>query len=201
MENIRKHKGINLVKSRDEHPFLKELIALEIVKTEIKMNKPVYSGQALLDQGKTSVYKFHYLCMQPKYGSKMKLCYMDTGSFMYEIETKNFNRDIAKDVETNFDTSGYSKDDKRPLPMGRNRKAIGMMEDEFGEEIMTDFLLLRAKKAYEYRKLDKKLEDKRCKGSKIGLVAENLLLMAIKTSLLKGEKLTESKYCLRARNT
>ena len=91
MENIRKHKGINLVKSRDEHPFLKELIALEIVKTEIKMNKPVYSGQALLDLGKTSVYKFHYLCMQPKYRSKMKLCYMDTGSFMYEIEAKDFN--------------------------------------------------------------------------------------------------------------
>ena len=80
-------------------------------------------------------------------------------------------------------------------------QTIGMMEDEFGEEIMTDFVLLRAKKAYEYRKLDKKLEDKRCKGSKIGLVAQNLLLTAIKTSLLKGENLTESKCCLRARNT
>ena len=56
-------------------------------------------------------------------------------------------------------------------------QTIGMMEDEFGEEIMTDFVLLRAKKANEYRKLDKKLEHKRCKGSRIGLVAENLLLI------------------------
>ena len=99
---------------------------------------------------------------------------MDTGSFMFEIETKDFCQDIAKDIETKFDTSGYSRNDKRPLPMRRNKKAIGMMEDELGEKIMTDFVPLRAKKAYAYRKLNKKLEDKFCKSSKMCLVAENL---------------------------
>ena len=53
--------------------------------TEIKVNKPVYLGQAILDLSKTLMYEFHYDYMRPKYGSKVKLCYMDTDSFVYEI--------------------------------------------------------------------------------------------------------------------
>ena len=48
--------------------------------------------------------------MRLKYGSKAILCYMDTDSFVYEIETEDFYRDIAKDLEKRFDTSGYSKE-------------------------------------------------------------------------------------------
>ena len=68
-------------------------------KTEIKMNKPVYLGQAILDLSKTLMYEFHYNYMRPKYGSKVKLCYMNTDSFVYEIETGHFYRDTEKDVE------------------------------------------------------------------------------------------------------
>ena len=57
--------------------------------------------------------------MRPKYGSKVKLCYMDTGSFVYEIETEDFYGDIANDVEKRFYTGGYSKDDNKPLPIGK----------------------------------------------------------------------------------
>ena len=53
--------------------------------TEIKVNKPVYLGQAILDLSKMLMYEFHYDCMRPRYGSKVKLCYMDTDSFVYEI--------------------------------------------------------------------------------------------------------------------
>ena len=56
--------------------------------------------------------------MRPKYGSKVKLCYMDTDSFVYEIETKDFYRNIAKDVEKRFNMSGYSRDGNRLLPIG-----------------------------------------------------------------------------------
>ena len=59
--------------------------------------------------------------MRPKYGSKVKLCYIDTDSFVYEIKTKDFYRAIAKDVEKRFDMSGYSKDEKRPLPIKKKR--------------------------------------------------------------------------------
>ena len=73
------------------------------------MNKPVYFGQAILDLSKTLMYEFHYDYMRPKCGSKVKLCYMDTDSFVYEIETEDFYRDIANDVEKRFNTSGYLK--------------------------------------------------------------------------------------------
>ena len=67
------------------------------------------------------MYEFHYDYMRPKYTREVKLCYMDTDSFVYEIETEDFHRDIAKDMEKRFDTSGYSKDDNRPLPIGKNK--------------------------------------------------------------------------------
>ena len=67
------------------------------------------------------MYEFHYDYMRPKYTREVKLCYMDTDSFVYEIETEDFHRDITKDMEKRFDTSGYSKDDNRPLPIGKNK--------------------------------------------------------------------------------
>ena len=91
-------------------------------KTEIRMNKPVYLGQVILDLSKTLMYEFRYDYMRLKYGSKVKLCYMDTDSFVCEIETKDFYRDIANDVEKRFDTSGHSTDDNRPLPIGKSKK-------------------------------------------------------------------------------
>ena len=89
------------------------------------MNKPVYLGQAILDVSKTLMYKFHYDYMRPKYGSNVKLCYIDTDSFIYEIDTEVSYRDIAADVKKRFDTSEYTKDDNRPLIIGKNKKVIG----------------------------------------------------------------------------
>ena len=146
MENIRNHKDMKLVTSdkkylkyvmkpnfKGGHPFSKHLFAVEMGKTEITMNKPVYLGQAILDLSKTLMYEFHYDYMRPKYGSKVKFCYMDTDSFVCEIETEDFYRDIANNVEKTFNMSGYSKDDNRPLPIGKNKKVIGMIKDELGD--------------------------------------------------------------------
>ena len=199
MENIRNHKDMKLVTSdkkylkyvmkpnfKDGHPFSKHLFAVEMGKTEITMNKTVYLGQAILDLSKTLMYEFHYEYMRARYGSKVKLCYMDTDSFVYEIETEDFCKDIAKDVEKKFDTSGYSKDDKRPLPIGKNKKVIGLKKDELGGKIMTDFVALRAK-MYTYRKIDKKVEEKRCKGTNRCVVAEGLTFDDYKSSLFDGK--------------
>ena len=103
MENIRDHKDMKLVASdkkylkyvmkpnfKNGHPFSKHLLAMEMGKTEIKMNKPVYLRQAILELSKTLMYEFHYENMRPRYGRKFKLCYMDTDSFVYEIETEDF---------------------------------------------------------------------------------------------------------------
>ena len=91
MENISNHKDMKLVTSerkyqnnvmkpnfKDGFPFSKHLVAVEMGKTEIKMNKPVSLGQEILDLSKALMYEFHYDYMRPKYGSKVKLCYMDT---------------------------------------------------------------------------------------------------------------------------
>ena len=167
MENIRNHKDMKLVTSdkkylkyvmkpnfKDGHPFSKHLFAVEMGKTEIMMNKPVYLGQAILDLSKTLMYEFHYDYMRPRPDSKVNSCYIDTKSFVYEIETEDFHRDIAKDGKKRFDMSGYSKDDNRPLPIGENKKVIGLMKDELGGKIMTEFVALRAK-MYAYRKIGK----------------------------------------------
>ena len=106
------------------------------------------------------MYGFHSLRLhETEVWSKVKLCYMDIDSFVYEIETEDFYKDIAKDVEKRFDTSGCSKDENRPLPIGKNKKVIGLMKDEVGGKIMTEFVVLRAKMCV-YRKIDKKVEEK-----------------------------------------
>ena len=70
---------------------------------------------------------------------------MDTDSFVINIFTEDFFEDINNDVERWFDTSNYDENDKRPLPMGVNKKVIGMFKDELGGKIMKEFCALRAK--------------------------------------------------------
>ena len=94
---------------------------MEMKKTEVKMNKPIYLGQAILDISKILIYEFWFDYIKPKYGDKAKLCYMDTDSFIIHIKTKHFYNDITNDVEKQFDTSNYDKNDKRPLPIGKKK--------------------------------------------------------------------------------
>ena len=68
------------------------------------MNKPVYLGLSILELSKVLMYEFWYDYVKPKYGEKAKLCYMDTDSFIVYIKTGDIYKDIAKDVETIFDT-------------------------------------------------------------------------------------------------
>ena len=156
MENIRKHRNIKLVTNREAYlklimkPNLKSgvrfgenLMGCEMGKIKVVMNKPVYLEQAILDLSKIVMYEFHYDYMAPKHGKKLDLCYMDADSLIYNIETEDFYKNIAEDVPARFDTSGYNPD--RPLPVGLNKKVIGLMKDELGGEIMTEFVTLRPK--------------------------------------------------------
>ena len=94
---------------------------------------------------------------------------MDTDSLIYDIETIDFYKDIAKDVPAGFDTSGYLP--HRPLPIGLNKKVIGLMKDELGGEIMEEFVTLRPK-MYSYRTSEK--ESKKCKGIKKCVVRKTI---------------------------
>ena len=92
------------------------------------------------------MFEFRYDYLQPTYGRKVNLCYMDTDSFVCQIFT-----DITNDVETKFDTGAYSKDDNRLLPIRKTRKVIGMVKDELGGKTKTKFVALRGN-MYSYKK-------------------------------------------------
>ena len=78
------------------------------------------------------MYEFHYDYMIPRYKGRAKLCYMDKDSFVYHICAKDFYEYRARDVGSGFDTSVYKKEDRRPLPIGLNKKVMWMMKDELG---------------------------------------------------------------------
>ena len=100
MENVRKHRDMKLVtadKRRNRltsEPnyyttkyFSENLMAIEMKKIKVKMNKPVYLGMSILDVCKTLMYDFWYNYVKPKYQDKIKLRYMDTESFVIHIKT------------------------------------------------------------------------------------------------------------------
>ena len=131
------------------------------------MKKPVYLAQAILDISKTLVYKFWYEYIKPKYADNVKLCYMDTDSFVMHVNTNDFYHDISNDVNLLFDTSNYSTKLLMPLPIGINKKVLGKFKDELGGKAMSEFCALKAK-TYAY-KLNDDSECKKAKGTKNAL--------------------------------
>ena len=68
---------------------------------------------------------------------------MDTDSFIINIKTEEFYKDISENVMARFDTSNYIYD--RPLPTNVNKRVVGLMKDELGGCIITEFIALRPK--------------------------------------------------------
>ena len=208
MENIRKHRNIKLVTTEEKnlHTIMKpnfksgvlfgeNLMGCEMGKIKVVMNKPVYLGQAILDLSKIVMYEFHYDYMAPKYGlEKLKLCYMDTDSLVCDIKTEDFYEDIADDVPARVNTSGYCPN--QPLSVGLNKKVIGLMKDELGGKIMTEFVAMRPK-LYSYEKLGG-LEDKKCKGLKKCIVKKTLTFEDYKTCLFSDSTEYRSQLMFRS---
>ena len=130
MENVRRHRGIKLVKTDHRRNKLvsepnyhtmklieENLSIIEMKKVKVKMNKPIYLGLCILEISKIIMYEFWYDYVKNKYGNKARLCYTDTDSFVINIKTSNFYKDISQDVNERFDTSNYTFD--RPLPKGK----------------------------------------------------------------------------------
>ena len=202
MENIRKHRYIKLVTTDKKRNKLvsepnyrtinyssEDLSIIEMNKTRVKMNKPIYLGLPMLDISKILMYEFWYDYMKSKYNDNVKLSYMDTDSFVMNIKTNDFYKDIANDVEKRFDTSNYECN--RPLPTGKNKKVIGLMKDELGGKIITEFVTLRPK-TYSYSTDDGK-QDKKAKGTKKSVIKRMIKFNDYKNCLLKDEILLKSQ--------
>ena len=124
MENVRKHRDINLVTADEKRNklvsvpnyhttkrFSENLSAIEMKKTKVKMNKPVYLGMSILGISKKLMYRFWYDYIKPKYGDRAKLYYMDTDSVIIHIITEDCFVDISDNVKRWFDTYNYDEND------------------------------------------------------------------------------------------
>ena len=202
MENVRKHRDIELVTTDKKRSKLvsepnyhtvnyisENLSVIKMSRTKVKMNKPIYLGLSILEISKLLMYEFWYDYMKPKYDDNVKLCYMDTDSFIMNIKTEDFYKDIANDVEKRFDTSNYECD--RPLPPEKNKKVIRLMKDELGGRIITEFAALKPK-TYSYLTDDCK-EDKKVKETKKCVIKRMIKFHDYKNCLLNGEVVLKSQ--------
>ena len=209
MENIRNRVNVKLVNTEERlkklsaRPnyksckiFNENLISVHMKKTSLTMNKPVYLGMCILDLSKTIMYDFHYNYIKPKYGAKAKLLFTDTDSFLYEIETEDFYKDISGDVKDRFDTSDYKEDHPSGIPTGINKKVLGMFKDEAVGKNIKEFVGLRAK-LYSFIMEDGK-ENKRCKGVKKQVVESSITHEDYKTCLRTGKEQLRKQNILRS---
>ena len=207
MENVRKHREIKLVKTDKKRNKLvseanfhtmklidNNLAIIEMRKVKVKMNKAIYLRLSILDISKITMYEFWYDYVKIKYEDKARLCYMDKDSF--NIKTKDFYKDISQDVNKRFDTSNYTFD--RPLPTGINKKVIGLMKDELGGDMITEFVALRPK-AYSYITNDF-IEMKKAKGTKKYVVNKMLRFEDYKKCLFDNGKVQKSQQRFKSEN-
>ena len=149
------------------------------------MNKPIYLGLSIVDISKILMYEFRYDYMKPKYGNDVKLYYMDTDSFVMNIKTNDFYKDISRDVDNKFDTSNYEVN--RLLPMEKNKKVLGLMKGELAGEIIT----LRPKTYSHLTDNDK--EDKKAKETKKCEIKKTIKFNDYKKCLLNDKVILKSQ--------
>lgn len=202
MENVRNRVDVRLVSRENEFKkfarkttfdrpviFSENLTAVHMLKATVKLDKPIHLGMSILDFSKTLMYDFHYNYLKNKYGDNAQLCLTDTDSFIYEIRTEDFYKDIQDDVESRFDTSAYPKDHpatKFGFPVKKNKKVIGKMKDDCAGKQISETIALGAK-LYCY-KLDNGKETKKCKGVKECILQNEITLENYKNCLATKKK-------------
>lgn len=160
MENIRKHSSVKLIMNWDgrygaealvSRPEFKtstiineQLVIIELAKSEVYFNKPIYVGMCILDLAKTTIYDFHYNYMYKTFGDQSKVLYTDTDSLIYEIKHGDVYEVMRQDCHAFFDTSDYPETNIYNISRV-NKKVLGMMKDENNGRIMTHFVGLRSK--------------------------------------------------------
>ena len=213
MENIRNRVNIKLVNTGEQFKKLtakpnyesrkilndndnESLVSVHMKKTSLTMNKPVYLGMSILDLSKTLMYDFHYNYVIAKYGNKAKLLFTDTDSFLYEIQTEDFYKDISGDVKDRFDTSEYPEGHPSGIPTGINKKVLGMFKDEAKGDNIKEFVGLRAK-LYSF-KMEEGKENKKCKGIKKAVVEKSIRHEDYKTCLTTGKEQLRRQNIIRS---
>ena len=211
LENKRKHVDVRLVTKwpgrfgmetmiakpnfHSRAIFDENLVAVQLNKTEICLDKPIYVGFSVLDISKTLMYEFHYGHMFQLYGNKCKLLYMHTDSYVYEIKCDDVYEDIKAHIEK-FDTSDYPQDNVYKMPR-LHKKIVGLMKDECCGKILLLFIVLRSKM---YAMLiDGKPPTKKAKGVKNYIVNETISVEDYIDCLNNCKTLSRSQYLIRSK--
>ena len=142
MENLRKRVDVKLVRWNEEDKlrrliaslalaraniFKDDLAAIQVHKSNLVLNRPVYVGMSILDLSKHLMYDFYYNQLKTQYGESCQLLYTDTDSLLLEIETENVYKDMAQN-QTLYDTCDYPQD--HPLYSSANNKVLGKLKDD-----------------------------------------------------------------------
>lgn len=186
MENLRKRKEIKLCGSwggrggaeayisrptfKRSVIFSENLVAIEMEKTKIIMNKPIIIGSAILDISKYIFNSFYYDFLLSHYSQKdCQVLYIDTDSYYLELKNKDIY-DVMRKNPSFFDTSNFSENNQFNLPIV-NKQKLGVMKCEYGENIMTDFVALSPK---QYAIRFGRVEKKKCKGVKKSIIQKQI---------------------------
>ena len=199
MENLRNRVDIKIVRSNETDKirklvasplysrhvmFSNDLFGIDMRKSRLLLNKPVFTGMTILDNSKILMYDFFYNELKKKYGPKCELLYTDTDSLLLEIETD----DVYKDIETNkniYDTSDYPKE--HPLYSDANKKVLGKMKDECNGTSIAECVCLRSK-MYSILKGNEK-NIKKAKGVKKCVVKKQIMHEQYKETLFGKKQL------------
>ena len=173
------------------------LVGVQMSKPKILLNKPIYTGQSILDNSKRRMYEFVYDYCISKWGiDNFRICQTDTDSVICEIKTEDLYADFAPDVPEMFDTSKNKRTDFDGTIIPKvNRKVLGKMKDELAGRIMTEFVGIGPKN-YSFAYLTKggKIDEKSiCKGISKSYTPR----FHEYKKVVKGEQKTVKKICFR----
>lgn len=174
--------------------FSENLVAIQLQQTKLVLDRPIYIGFSVLEIAKSHLYKFHYSVMKNLYGQDLKLCYTDTDSLLYIINTSDFYKDMKQNIQY-FDTSNFEVGNVYNIPQ-TNIKLPGYFKDEMGGRVISEFAGLRAKL---YCVNTEKTSIKKAKGIKKS-VTKNLQMDKFKRCLYNNKELRDDMYIIKSKN-
>ena len=206
MENLRKRVDVKLVRAGEDdrlrrliaspsyaraNIFDDDLAAIQMHKSRLVLNRPVYVGMSVLDLSKHLMYDFYYNQLKKQYGEHCQLLYTDTDSLLLEIQTENVYEDMGAGL---YDTSDYPKD--HPQYSAKNKKVVGKMKDECAGRLIAEYVGLRPK-MYSILEADGR-NIKKAKGVKKNVVRKNIYHDQYRETLLDKKTFRHGMDVLRS---
>ena len=155
IENLRNRTNVELVHTEERFTklmskpsvdsiqrFNEDLVAVKMLQTKLKLNRPIYAGMVILDLAKILMYNFYYNTLKAKYGDRVNLLFTDTDSLCTSVNTYDVYEDM-KELQNELDCSDYPTD--HPLHSVKNKKALGKLKDEMSGKIIEEYVGLRSK--------------------------------------------------------